>query len=560
MEAPAEKEFRETVLDEIDSELATDLKRKIFAASRLLLIKRFEEHLKKEADRLGTKFRKTKVIEEYCSALGIHRGTYYDLLQKYREHGIAGLFRQRRQRASKFSADLIPVTLAILEPGKGYKTTYDKLVDICEQKGLKTPSYRTFINIAAAYGLTGVLVPGKATQLQKARRSHAPGKPEISPTHSSIKDGQYLWTTLKVDLRDPLSCLGQLWELIDQEPSFSEDRRNILLHFLDKYSHLTTYDPRKYCMAYLSPPLTEDEKKKLEAHKAGNHVYRKKRATAILMANDNLSMLEIVMELDCHVGTVYDWLRKFREKGVDFVLAKKDFSKNNEELKERTDRLIRILRQSPHDYNINRTTWIQKDLVRVYEKEYGKTLSGATIRLALKKANHTWKSARSFVPTPDPEYRQKTKKVMETLHNMEPKDAFFFIDEAGPYQVKKWGGKSWTEKGTTKFVPQFQTPKGRVSLIAALDAVKNQVVMFFTKHKNTKAVIALIRVLYFKYHHYKTLYITWDAASWHKSKGVQECIDKLNARKTGPRVKIVPLPKRSQYLNVIESVFTFKMS
>lgn len=33
-------------------------------------------------------------------------------------------------------------------------------------------------------------------------------------------------------------------------------------------------------------------------------------------------------------------------------------------------------------------------------------------------------------------------------------------------------------------------------------------------------------------------------------------MDKLNARQAGPTINIVPLPKRAQYLNVIESVFS----
>lgn len=52
------------------------------------------------------------------------------------------------------------------------------------------------------------------------------------------------------------------------------------------------------------------------------------------------------------------------------------------------------------------------------------------------------------------------------------------------------------------------------------------------------------------------LYLTWDCASWHGSKKLQNFLDEVNSDEEGPTVKVVPLPKQSQFLNVIESVFS----
>jgi hypothetical protein len=53
--------------------------------------------------------------------------------------------------------------------------------------------------------------------------------------------------------------------------------------------------------------------------------------------------------------------------------------------------------------------------------------------------------------------------------------------------------------------------------------------------------------------------LTWDAASWHSSKQLTEKIEASNvmAYVTGsPRIELVPLPARAQFLNVIESIFS----
>ena len=56
------------------------------------------------------------------------------------------------------------------------------------------------------------------------------------------------------------------------------------------------------------------------------------------------------------------------------------------------------------------------------------------------------------------------------------------------------------------------------------------------------------------------MYITWDAASWHSSNALISWLDGFNARSReydgGPIIELAPLPSQSQFLDVIESVFS----
>ncbi len=57
----------------------------------------------------------------------------------------------------------------------------------------------------------------------------------------------------------------------------------------------------------------------------------------------------------------------------------------------------------------------------------------------------------------------------------------------------------------------------------------------------------------------RTIYLSWDAASWHISKKLFSHLDEVNqqAIQDGfPIVKTAPLPAGAQFLNVIESVFS----
>jgi hypothetical protein len=69
----------------------------------------------------------------------------------------------------------------------------------------------------------------------------------------------------------------------------------------------------------------------------------------------------------------------------------------------------------------------------------------------------------------------------------------------------------------------------------------------------------MANVLREKYKDYKTLYLSWDAASWHMSKALGQHLEQCNDRAiadTRPVIKVAPLPSGAQFLNVIESVFS----
>ena len=72
-------------------------------------------------------------------------------------------------------------------------------------------------------------------------------------------------------------------------------------------------------------------------------------------------------------------------------------------------------------------------------------------------------------------------------------------------------------------------------------------------------MIDLVELLFNQYHEKARLYITWDAASWHSSHLLMEWADELNsvncARENGPIIAFVPLPTRSQFFKLIETVF-----
>jgi len=248
-------------------------------------------------------------------------------------------------------------------------------------------------------------------------------------------------------------------------------------------------------------------------------------------------------------------LRVFDQGGAKALFARRvnrHRKFDNDEIK---NALFGILHQPPSNFGINRTTWIMADLSHQM-KEAGKPASEDVIRTIIKKAGYRWRKARMVLTSNDPEYSAKVAKVGSILVNLAEDEAFFSIDEFGPFAIKAQPGRALVGPGERRIVPQWQKSRGCLILTAAIELSTNQITHFYSSHKNTAEMIRMMHVLTDQYRDRRKIYLSWDAASWHISKDLFRCVNEHNAHVAAPEVETVPLPTRAQFLNVIEAIFS----
>jgi hypothetical protein len=179
------------------------------------------------------------------------------------------------------------------------------------------------------------------------------------------------------------------------------------------------------------------------------------------------------------------------------------------------------------------------------------------MRQAIQAAGFKWRAAKVVLTSTDPEYREKLERVQAVLSSLQEDERFFSIDEFGPFAVKAKPGRVLAAPGVYPNVAQWQKSKGWLILTAALELSRNQVTHFYSRAKNTEEMVKMAKVLLGEYEGMRTLYLSWDAASWHISKKLFAFIEDHNAcPEARPRIELVPLPASAQFLNVIESVFS----
>jgi hypothetical protein len=247
----------------------------------------------------------------------------------------------------------------------------------------------------------------------------------------------------------------------------------------------------------------------------------------------------------------------YREGGTKKLFARK--SRATKSGKDSTKLAVfALLHSPPSEHGINRTSWKMTDLARVLRAQ-GQPVCPDIIRKTIKEAGYKWRRARVVLTSTDPEYRTKVDGIKTILSELGEDEAFFSIDEYGPFAVKKKGGVKRLAPGQEYVIPQWQKSKGWMILTAALELSRNQVTHFYSRTKNTEEMIKMADLLRAEYRTCRTIYLSWDAASWHISKNLLAHLEKLNqeAKRDGyPIVKTAPLPAGAQFLNVIESVFS----
>lgn len=309
--------------------------------------------------------------------------------------------------------------------------------------------------------------------------------------------------------------------------------------------------------------LSSSEKEQLESQvrNRGSTQRAVLRAKIVLLSAQQWENKDIAAELGTTPNTVGVWRRRFASARLDGL---EDMLRPGRRRTVTTESvrsaIFALLHSPPSQHNINRTSWRLADIRQCLSLQ-GISASRATISRIVRAAGYTWSKATEVLTSNDPEYQEKLDRIKSVLSTLGENDRFCSIDEYGPFAIKMKGGTKPVGPGEHPHVPQFQKSKGSLIVTAALELSQNQVTHFYSKAKNTGEMIRLLDVLLEKCKGCDTLYLSWDAASWHASEELYEKVDSVNRPDLWnsahmPRVELIPLPSSAQYLNVIESVFS----
>ncbi|GAG37147.1 unnamed protein product, partial [marine sediment metagenome] len=238
-----------------------------------------------------------------------------------------------------------------------------------------------------------------------------------------------------------------------------------------------------------------------------------------------------------HRSTLEGFIVRYKSGGVERLLNHKSLNKIKKyEIASYKKAVFSILHSPPSCHGFNRTTWKLNDLQEVMGKR-DLPINKRYISRIINNAGYKVTKARKRLTSNDPNYKDKLKAITDILSNLGSAEKFFSIDEYGPFGIKLYGGKSLVPPGEKKTIPQWQKSKGSIIITAALELSTNQVIHFYSETKNTSEMIKLLNLLIKKYKDDDCIYFSWDAASWHASKKLQERVDEINSNGFKQKIK-----------------------
>lgn len=130
----------------------------------------------------------------------------------------------------------------------------------------------------------------------------------------------------------------------------------------------------------------------------------------------------------------------------------------------------------------------------------------------------------------------------------------FYLDEAGPYLIKPQSGQKWHSRDEIYKTPTRWETKGKLVVFGALKTNPGKVHHHINQSKGYKIMLKFIQRLTKMYKETRTIYFIWDNARAHKAKKLNSWIKSWN-KKGKVKVKVLPLPTYSPWLNPIEPIF-----
>ena len=159
--------------------------------------------------------------------------------------------------------------------------------------------------------------------------------------------------------------------------------------------------------------ITGQERERLETGLRSRDAFVLRRCQIILASSRGQRAPAIAEAVGCDDETVRDAIRAFNERGVE-ALQRRSTRPNHVQAAfstEQVERLRDLLHRSPREFGKPTSLWTLELAAEVsFAQGLTETrVSDETIRATLKRLGVTWKRAKHWITSPDPEYvRKKT--------------------------------------------------------------------------------------------------------------------------------------------------------
>jgi transposase len=162
-------------------------------------------------------------------------------------------------------------------------------------------------------------------------------------------------------------------------------------------------------------PLSPEERARLRAGLRSDDAFVLRRCQILLASDQGHSLRLIAANLGCAAGTARNAIYAFHDRGLACLheLSSRPHSAQPFLTQQHAPALEDLLHHSPRLHGQKTSLWTLDGLASVCAtlSWTPRVLSGEAIRQALRRLGISWRRAKHWITSPDPDYARKKKPV-----------------------------------------------------------------------------------------------------------------------------------------------------
>jgi len=293
--------------------------------------------------------------------------------------------------------------------------------------------------------------------------------------------------------------------------------------------------------------LSDEEKRKLKQMTRQQVGRVAERARMILLSDQGRSIQEIATTFVCSDKTVRNWINRYESEGCNGLLDKPRIGRPaivDEKVKTAIEKDMKKL---PADFGYIAAFWTVGLLCIHLVKTTGVNVSKSTVRRCLHVLRYAFNRPR-IAPNPnDPEAGTKIHNIVHTIAEA-PKNAVFLSEDESTFRLLPLIRSMWMKVGHQS---RIVVPSGWNKCFRVFGALNIRTgewhYRIFDKACSSQFISFLSDLL--NAYPGSPIYVILDNSSIHHSQETEAWLS------LHPRIKLLPLPKRSPQMNPVEKVW-----
>jgi transposase len=297
-------------------------------------------------------------------------------------------------------------------------------------------------------------------------------------------------------------------------------------------------------------PLLHDEAVRLKRlSRRAKHESTRQRAAVLLASNVRMPVPRIAEMWDTDPSWVRKVIHEFNERGMDSLRPRYRGGRPRRITTDQRQRIVSVAGARPDAQGVPLTRWSLPRLAGHLAGD-GIVVSPRHLGTLLAEAGLSFQRTRTWKASPDPEYEEKTARILNLCDSPPADGPVVSFDQMGPVSLRPTAGAGWARTSRPERQrADYNRRAGTRYVFGAYDVHSDRLRIRLRPKRAGSDVLNFMRQIRLAYPARKRIYWIQDnlSANW---------VPAIRAYAAANRIELVPTPTYASYLNPVECHFS----